>query len=75
MLELKAVVIFWQVARVPIYVVQSPLVQLSTPSKKHPLRNEVHVVFDVYVNELYNLAYEHDVIAEHEAFVFFSEAN
>ena len=42
---------------------QSPLVQLSNPSKKHPFKKELQVSFEVYGNVLYGFAYEHEPIA------------
>ena len=54
---------------------QSPFVQLSIPLKKHPFKNISQVLFDDYVTELYNLAYEHRVIETQGAEVFVSDAN
>ena len=54
---------------------QSPFVQLSAPLKRHPFRNVSQVLFDDYVTELYNLAYEQSVNATHEVDAFVSVAN
>ena len=56
-------------------MVQSPFVQLSNPLKKHPFKNELQVIVEVYATELYNLAYEHYVTAMHGVEKFVSDAN